>query len=74
MPIVNFLTTLLILALLLPCRGKSGVYLVRIVNNSAIARPALVIPKGLPNLLFSSWKSSRQSDVDHGLALPDKYA
>ena len=70
MPIVNFLTTLQLLTVLLPCRGKNGVYLVRLVNSSAIQRPALVMPKGLANLLLSSWKTSRQSDVDQGLTLP----
>jgi hypothetical protein len=54
MPIVNFLTTLQLLTVLLPCRGKNGVYLVHIVNSGAIQRPALVILKGLPNVLFFS--------------------
>jgi hypothetical protein len=70
MPIVNFLTILQLLAVLLVFRGKNGVYLVRFVNSSAIQRPALVMHKRVENLLLSSWKSSRQSDVDQGLTLP----
>jgi hypothetical protein len=59
MPIVNFLTALQSLTVLLACRGKNGVYLVRIVNSSARQRPALVMAKRLANLLSSSSITSR---------------
>jgi hypothetical protein len=70
MPIVNFLSTLQLLPVWVARSGKNGIYLVRYSNSSAMQRPALVMAKGLPNLLFSLWVTSRQPDVDQGLMLP----
>ena len=53
MPIVNFLSTLQLLPVWVACSGKNGIYLVRFANSSAMQRPALVMAKGLPSLLFS---------------------
>jgi hypothetical protein len=68
MPIVNFLSTLQLLPVWVACSGKNGIYLVRFANSSAMQLPALVMAKGLPNLLFSLWVTSRQSDVDQDLS------